>query len=85
MNNQLLLNFIDLLAITLQVLIIIRVIMSWVRPNPSGPVGRFFMEITNPILKPIQAILPTMAGLDFSPIVALIVIQVLQNLAHSYL
>ncbi|MSU75937.1 YggT family protein [Patescibacteria group bacterium] len=85
MNNHLLLNFIDLLAITLQLLIIVRVIMSWLRPNPTSPIGRFLLEVTDPILKPFQMILPSVAGLDFSPILALITIQVLQSLAQNYL
>lgn len=85
MSPNLLLTFVNLLALALQLLIVIRVIMSWVRPQPTGPVGRFLLEVTDPILAPLQKILPPMAGLDFSPILALIVIQILQSLAQHYL
>lgn len=85
MNPDVLLTFINFLALALQLLIVIRVIMSWVRPNPTGPLGRFLLEATDPILRPFQKVLPPMAGLDFSPILALIVIQILQSLAQQYL
>lgn len=85
MDSDLLLTFIDFLAIALQLLIVIRVIMSWVRPQPTGSAGRFLLEVTDPLLRPFQKILPPLAGLDFSPILALIVIQVLQSLAQHYL
>ena len=85
MNADLLLTFINFLALALQLLIVARVIMSWLRPNPTGPLGRFLMEVTDPLLLPFQKILPPMAGLDFSPILALVVIQILQSLAQEYL
>lgn len=85
MNSAFLLDFINLLAFALQLLIIARVLMSWVHPNPTGPIGRFLVEVTDPVMRPLQKILPPMAGLDFSPILALIIIQVLQNIAASYL
>lgn len=85
MNPDILLTFINFLALALQLLIVVRVIMSWVRPNPTGPLGRFLLEATDPILLPFQKVLPPMAGLDFSPILALVVIQILQGLAQEYL
>ncbi len=85
MDRDLLLTFIDFLALALQLLIVVRVIMSWVRPEPTGPLGRFLFDVTDPLLKPFQKILPPLAGLDFSPILALVVIQILQSLAQEYL
>jgi YggT family protein len=85
MDTRLLITFIDFLAIALQLLIVIRVIMSWVSPNPSSAIGRFLFDVTDPLLLPFQKVLPPMAGLDFSPILALVAIQVLQSLAHHYL
>lgn len=85
MQNTFLLNFIDLIVVVFQVLILIRVVLSWVRPNPGNPLIRFLLEVTEPILAPFQRILPPMAGLDFSPILALITLQILQSLAHNLL
>ncbi len=81
MTRMFLVQFIEILSFTLQILIIIRVLMSWINPHPSGAVGRFLMEVTEPILKPFQRILPPMAGIDFSPILALVVLQILTSLA----
>ena len=82
MDNSFLLNTLDLLILVLQVLILARVIMSWVSPHPTNPVGRFINDVTEPVLAPFQKLLPPMAGLDFSPIAALIALQLLQTLAH---
>ena len=60
--------------------IIIRAVLSWIRPNPSHPAVRFLNRITDPILQPIQSIIPNFSGLDLSPIVAILLIQVVQNL-----
>jgi YggT family protein len=55
--------------------ILLQVILSWV--NPPSPISGVLNSLTKPILAPIQRILPNAAGMDFSPIVALILIQML--------
>lgn len=55
--------------------ILLQVILSWV--NPHSPISSVLHSLTKPILAPIQRILPTTAGMDFSPIVALVLIQML--------
>jgi YggT family protein len=55
--------------------ILLQVILSWV--NPQSPISGVLNSLTKPILAPIQRILPNAAGMDFSPIVALILIQML--------
>jgi YggT family protein len=72
----------------LQLIIIVQVIMSWLFAfnvlNTGSHALRTFAvaldRITAPIYRPIRAILPDFGGLDFSPFVAWIVIQVLQML-----
>lgn len=59
-----------------------RVILSWVRPDPYGSlaeVTRIIFMLTEPVLEPIRRILPPAGGLDFSPIVAFLLISVLQS------
>lgn len=85
MDSSFLLNFINVLLVTFQVLIVIRVLLSWFRPEPTGSAGRFLVDVTDPILAPFQKVLPPMAGLDFSPILALVSLQILQNLANNVL
>jgi YggT family protein len=79
--NAFLIQFIEILSFTLQLLILARVLMSWIQPYPRGGIGRFLTEVTDPILKPFQKLIPPMAGIDLSPIAALVTIQVLASLA----
>ena len=55
--------------------ILLQVILSWV--NPHSPISGVLNSLTKPILAPIQRILPVAGGIDFSPVVALILIQML--------
>lgn len=59
-------------------LIIIRALISWVSPDPYNPIVRFLMGATEPILRPLQRILPPMGGMDLSPILAIFLIYFLQ-------
>jgi len=64
--------------------IIIRVIISWIRPNNMNPNWRkiltYIYKITEPILGPIRRILPTGSiGIDFSPFIAIIALQIVRN------
>ena len=55
--------------------LMLQVILSWV--NPHTPITDVLNSLTKPILAPIQRIIPTASGIDFSPMVALILIQML--------
>ena len=55
--------------------LLLQVILSWV--NPHTPIADVLNSLTKPILAPIQRILPAAGGIDFSPMVALILIQML--------
>jgi YggT family protein len=55
--------------------ILLQVILSWV--NPYTPIASVLDSLTRPILSPIRRILPSANGIDFSSLVALILIQML--------
>jgi len=55
--------------------LLLQVILSWV--NPQSPVSGVLNSLTKPVLGPIQRVLPTASGIDFSPIVALIFLQMI--------
>ena len=58
------------LAIQIYLLILlVRVVFSFVSPFPTNPVSRFAWQMTEPVLAPIRRVLPATAGLDFSPLV----------------
>jgi len=60
-------------------IIIIRAILSWVRPDPYHPLVRFLHTITEPILAPLRRLLPGGLGLDLSPAIALLILYFLRS------
>jgi YggT family protein len=67
-------------------LIIARILLSWVPHNPNGPVLRLLYEGTEPILAPFRRIVPKSAfPLDFSPLIALLVLRILREAIISML
>ena len=64
-----------------ELLIFARVILSWVSVNPLHPLVRILNILTDPLLKPLQRIIPPIGGvLDISPAVALIVLYIVQRI-----
>ena len=72
-------TFINVLGIVLYVAILGRVIISWLPMSSENPIVVLLYQITEPILGPIRAVLPRLGMLDFSPIVALLLIGLIQN------
>ena len=60
--------------------IILRIILSWVSPDPRNPVVQLVSQITEPVMAPARKLLPPMGGLDLSPIIVLLAIQFIQIL-----
>jgi YggT family protein len=59
--------------------LIVRAVLSWV-PGVAAlqPVARAVNRITDPLLEPIRRRLPSGGGIDFSPIVAVLLIWVVE-------
>ncbi len=80
-------NFIEALArivdmgLTLYMwLIIIRALLSWVNPDPYNPIVRFLYRVTEPVLYYVRRLIPLRGiGIDFSPIIVILVIVFLQS------
>ena len=73
----------QLLQLTLNVLliaIILQVVMSWITPGVYNPLTSILYSLTEPLLLPARRLLPTVSGIDFSPLVVLIVIQLTKML-----
>ena len=61
-------------------LIIIRAIISWVNPDPYNPIIRFLYTVTEPVLYQVRRLIPMKGlGIDFSPIIVILVIMFLQS------
>lgn len=55
--------------------IIIQVIISWVAPHQYNPFNILLHQLTDPLLKPIRRFIPALGGMDFSPLIAILLIQ----------
>lgn len=71
------LRLVRMLLILYLVLIIISVILSWVGQSFRHPIVPLIFQLTEPVLAPIRRVLPTLGGLDLSPLVAVIIINFL--------
>lgn len=71
---------VSLLAELLILAIIIRALLSWLSGVAALlPIALFFNIITDPLIKPIRRILPSIGGIDFSPLVAVGLIWLIEN------
>jgi len=73
----------ELLAKALYLLmfaIFVQVVASWVAPGAYNPALSLVDSITHPLLKPLRGLLPPLGGLDLSPMIALVVLQLAQML-----
>jgi YggT family protein len=73
-------TFIDALFWLLNLVIIGRVLISWVNLPPDHPVVEFLYSVTEPILGPIRRILPRTGMFDLSPIVAILLLELVRSL-----
>jgi YggT family protein len=55
--------------------LIVQAVLSWV--NPYSPVAPVFDALTQPFLRPIRRVLPPLGGVDLSPLVLIVLLQVL--------
>jgi len=61
-------------------IILVRVVLSWLPVDQDRPWARFIVDVTEPVVGPIRRVLPPLGGLDFSPLVAMLLLQLLRNM-----
>jgi YggT family protein len=61
-------------------IVIARAVLSWVNPDPYNPIVRFIHNVTEPVLYRIRSKIPVnFGGIDFSPIIVILIVIFLQN------
>jgi len=73
----------ELLSLTLNIYIfalLIQAILSWVNPGSYHPVNGLLYSLNEPLLRPARRLLPPISGLDLSPLVVLLALQVAKML-----
>jgi len=59
------------------------VILSWVAPDGYNPAARVLSDVVAPVLRPLRRALPALGGLDLSPLVAILLLTVLQMVLND--
>ena len=77
MGGAFLLNFVRFVLIGLELVILARVLLSWVDPTGRSPFAAFIIQTSEPLLAPIRRMLPRTGMFDFSPLIVILVIGVL--------
>ena len=73
-------RFINVIFEILRLLIIARVLLSWFRTSQIGPIQRFIIETTDPILSYARRISPRLGMIDLSPIIAIIGLSIIEKI-----
>jgi len=73
-------SFVGILFMLLWVLVLGRVLISWVDPMGRGPVASFLFQLTEPLLAPVRRILPPAGGFDFAPLIVLLVLGAISRI-----
>jgi YggT family protein len=76
-------GIVDMLFRTVNILLLIRALMSWINPDPYNPIVRFIYQITEPILAPFRRFVPPVGMLDVSFIVAILVLYLAEGVILS--
>ena len=83
--NIFLSEFVRILGTVLYIAMLGRVILSWINVGPRNPISVIIYQITEPILQPIRRVMPKLGMLDFSPMIAIVLITVVQRILSRVL
>jgi YggT family protein len=64
-------------------IVFVAVVLSWLRLSPDNPVVRVVATLTEPVLAPIRKLLPDLGGIDFSPMILLVLVQAVKALLRG--
>lgn len=79
--NHMLFSIINLIFQFLYICLIARVVLSWVPHNAHNQIVQLVHKITDPMLRPIQQIIPSMRiGIDISPIIAIVALSFIKKI-----
>ncbi len=62
-----------------KIVLLIRIVLSWIPHNPNNSAVTFLYKITEPVLEPIRRIIPSIGGIDISPIVVFLGLSLIQR------
>ena len=78
-----LITFVKLLSTLLWVLLLARVVISWTNPTGGGGVVAIIYQLTEPILAPIRRMIPPTSGIDWSPMIAMLILAAVSRVVYA--
>ena len=75
--------FLQSLVLVLWLLVLGRVLVSWVDPTGRNTISQFLVGMTEPLLAPIRRVLPQTGMVDFSPLVLMIGLGILLRVVSA--
>jgi YggT family protein len=80
--SYMLVKLVQLLSFLLSLyiwVVVIRALLSWVRPDPYSPIVRFISNLVDPVTYRLSKIMPTRVGMvDLSPLILIVIIHLIQ-------
>jgi len=81
-----LLGILNSLIMVYMWIIIIASLLTWVRPDPFNPIVQLLYRLSNPAYTLVRRYIPsTFNGIDLSPLIIIIALQVIQVLIRSFM
>ena len=80
-----LISLVDYLFKLLYLLIVVRILLSWVPGALYHPAGQAIHRLTSPILDPLRRVIPSIGGLDISPLIAILLLNVVRGVVVKLL
>ena len=78
-------GILNLLFTVLTVAIIARALISWIDPGFRYQISQMLVDLTEPIIGPIRRVVPPLGMIDLSPIIALVLLQVVRSVVINSL
>ncbi len=76
---QALSSVLHIIFMTATIVVIARAVLSWVSPDPYNPIVRIINQLSEPLLFMVRKYVPNISGIDFSPLIVLLIIMFLDN------
>ena len=64
---------------------ILRFLLQWARADFHNPLSQFILRVTDPVVRPLRRVVPGWRGLDMSPVVALVLLQLVVTAALLFM
>ncbi len=81
--NVLLLRFVNIVFTLYRLAFIARALLPWFRISYYHPAMQFLIRVTEPVLAPLRRYIPPVGGVDFTPMVALLILWFVEQLLQT--